>query len=309
MVILTHRYNPGDAKMDEILKKLLESDLLSAEVKAELTEQFNGAVATMLAEERSKLEVEIRTQLTEEFVAAREELAETINVKLDEIIAAEVGELKDDIAQFRDLEVETAEKIVEEKERLAQVFAEQLDQLTDRIDTYLDQQLAEEIAELKEDIDLVKKLELGREIFEAYEATFKKFRKADLETVEQDLAETRDRLADAEKKLSDAEDARLSEARSSKMDELLKPLSGNTRETMKLMLSNVPTEKLDEGYKTYIARVMKESADPKDKAPITEGIKTSTVITGNEEVPEEVVPTKATDSLSRMRMLAGVPSK
>jgi hypothetical protein len=61
--------------MEEILKKLLESDVLSEETKAEVTAQFNTAVETFMTEERSKLEVEIRSQLTEQFVQAREELA------------------------------------------------------------------------------------------------------------------------------------------------------------------------------------------------------------------------------------------
>jgi len=304
--------------MDSILKKLLESDLLSEETKAELSEQFKTAVDTFMAEERSKLEVEIRSTLTEEFVKAREVLAENVDTKIEEFLTAEFDELKEDINKFRDLEVEYAEKLVEEKERLAQLLGEQLNQLVDKLDAFLEVRLDEEMSELKEDIEDVKKLEFGRKIFEAVETEFKKFRKEDQSTVEADLAEALDKLNDAEGRLAEIEQTRLAEARNSKLEELLSPLSGNAREQMKIILSNVSTEKLEEAFKIYIGRVLKEAvAEPKkeEKTATTAIVesktveaKTSTIVTGNEEQLTEDVTTNDAQSahLSRMRKLAGV---
>jgi hypothetical protein len=303
--------------MDEILKKLLESDLLSEETKAEISAQFKTAVDAFLAEERSKLEVEIRTSLTEEFVKAREELAEIVDAKVEEFLTKEFDELKEDINKFRDLEVEYAEKLVEEKEKLAQMLGEQLNQLVDKLDAFLEVRLDEEMSELKEDIEDVKKLEFGRKIFEAVEAEFKKFRKSDLTEAEQALAEAQDKLADAEKRLYEIESERLAEARNSKMEELLSALSGNAREQMKIILSNVATEKLEEAYKVYIGRVLKESVvdAKKDEAQpakvVTEAKKTEAapaakVVTGNEELTEQVEDVKPSDQLIRMRKLAGL---
>lgn len=299
--------------MDEILKKLLESDLLSEETKTQLSEQFKTAVDAFLTEERSKLEVEIRSTLTEEFVKAREELAETVDTKVEEFLTKEFDELKEDIDKFRDLEVEFAEKLVEEKEILAQTLGEQLNQLVDKLDAFLEVRLDEEMSELHEDIEQVKKLEFGRKIFEAVEAEFKSFRKEDLSTVESDLAEALDKLSDAENRLAEIENTRLAEARNSKLEELLSPLSGNAREQMKIILSNVATEKLEEAFKVYIGRVLKESVveAKKDEAPVaalTESQKTeakpSTLVTGNqEELTEDVKPS---DQLIRMRKLAGL---
>jgi len=298
--------------MDSILKKLLESDLLSEETKAELTEQFKTAMDAFLAEERSKLEVEIRTSLTEEFVKAREALAENVDTKIEEFLNAEFDELKEDINKFRDLEVEYAEKLVEEKERLAQLLGEQLNQLVDKLDAFLEVRIDEEMSELHEDIEEVKKLEFGRKIFEAVEAEFKSFRKADLNTVEADLAEALDKLADAEGRLADMETSRLAEARNTKLEGLLEPLSGNAREQMKIILSNVITEKLEEAYNVYIGRVLKESvAAPKAETPaatLTESKKpeeksTSTLVTGNQP---EVLEESTTEQLSRIRKLAGL---
>lgn len=305
--------------MDEILKKLLESDLLSEETKAEISAQFKTAVDEYLAEERSKLEVEIRSTLTEEFVKARDELAEAVDTKVEEFLNKEFEELHEDINKFRDLEVEFAEKLVEEKENLAQMLGEQLNQLVDKLDAFLEVRLDEEMSELTEDIADVKKLEFGRKIFEAVEAEFKKFRKSDLTDVEQSLAEATDRLADAEKRLADIEHERLAEARNTKMDELLSALSGNAKEQMKIILSNVATEKLEEAYKVYIGRVLKESVvdlkkDEVQPAKVISEAKkvveaaqaTSKIVTGNEEELELVEDVKPSNQTARMRVLAGL---
>lgn len=303
--------------MDEILKKLLESDLLSEETKATLTEQFKSAVDAYLVEQRTQLETEVNARLTEEFVKAREELVESLNTKLDEMVKSEFDELKGDIEQYRDLEVEFAEKLVEEKEQLAVRFGEEMEELVNKLDMFLEQRVDAEFDELKEDITEVKKLELGRKIVEAFGVEYKKIFKEDTSKTERELAEALDKLADAQKRLTDIDRQRVTEARQNKLDELLAPLSGTTREQMKLILNNVSTEKLDEAYKVYLARVLKEStvaapsvpaAKPtaQVKAPLVE----SKVVTGNEVEAEETQAitesTEPSSALSRMRKLAGL---
>jgi hypothetical protein len=304
--------------MDEILKKLLESDVLSEETRAALTEQFKSSVDAFLAEERTKLEKEITLQLTEEFVTAREALTEAVNAKVDEVLGSEFDELKEDINKFRDLEVEYAEKLVEEKEALATKVSEELDQLVDKLDAYLDYTLKGELDELKEDIGQVKKLEFGRSIFEAMETEFKKHRSADLGAQERELAEAKDALADASKLIDKMKRERMAEERTTKMDELLSPLSGNAHAQMKIILSNIATEKLDEAYKVYLSRVLKESVVTPAKAAtapeaIVEtakaAISESKIVTGNEETVVEAAATPATpnsDQLTRIRRLAGL---
>lgn len=300
--------------MDEILKKLLESDVLSEETKAEISTKFKASVDAFLAEERSKLEVEVRSQLTEEFVKVREELAASVDQKVNDFLKNEFDELKEDINAYRDLEVEYAEKLVEEKEVLAQQLGEQLNQLVDSLNAFLETTIDAEMSELKEDIEQVKKLEFGRKIFETFETEFKKFRKADLDTVEQDLSEALDKLADAEARIQKMENDRLAEARSAKMEELLSPLTGVAREQMKVILNNVANEKLDEAYKTYIGRVLRESA-PKQpavptastEAPITESkTEATTLVTGNVTEQTEEEPAKPNAQLSRIKALAGL---
>lgn len=303
--------------MEEILKKLLASDVLSEETKAEISAQFKTAVDAYLAEERSKLEVEITTSLTEEFVKAREELAATVDKKVDELLTAEIDELKEDINKFRDLEVEYAEKHVELKEELATQLGDELNQLVDKLDAFLEVRLDEELAELTQDIADVKELEFGRKIFEAMEAEFKKFRKSDLTESEQQVSELQDKLADAEEKLAKLESERLSEARTAKLEELLTPLSGTAREQMKIILSNVPTEKLAEAYKLYVGRILREVTEPKKETTQVvvenKAEAPATVVTGNEPKVEDeskaAQPNPSAEALSRIKRLAGLSAR
>jgi len=296
--------------MDEILKKLLESDFLSDETKTQLSEQLKTLVQTYLSDERSKLEIEVRASLTEEFITAREELSETVNQLIDSRLTTEINELKDDINKFRDLEVEYAEKLIEEKEKIASELGVQINGLVDNLDSFLEVRLDEELTELKDDIEEVKKLEFGRKIFEAMETEFKKFRKTDLSEVESQLEETLDKLNDAETKLAEIETKRLDESRTMKLNDLLGPLSGNSREQMKIILSNVKTEKLEEAYNIYISRILKESViEKKETLPLTSQLteekqetKVSRFVSGNEA---EVVKS-SDDQLSRLQVLAGV---
>lgn len=308
--------------MDEILKKLLESDVLSDETKAELQAQFKASVDAYLAEARVQLEAEVKAQLTEEFVTARDEMADQINEMVDKFIAEEFDELKEDINKFRDLEVEYAEKLVEEKEALAKQLGEELDQLVDKLDAFLEVRLNEEFEELHGDIEEVKRLEFGRKIFEAYEAEFKKHRTQDMSSVEQDLAEARDQLADAKRRIAEMESARVAEARSMKMEELLTPLNGTAKEQMRIILSNVATEKLDEAYQVYLSRVLKESVAASVKAEESKTVVTESkapaaapaegkVVTGNEHADDDETQVveavqEPSQSLSRIRKLAGL---
>ena len=146
------------------------------------------------------------------------------------------------------------------------------------------------------------------------ETEFKQYRASGLNKVEQELAEAKDKLADATSKIAQLQDARLSEAREAKMEELLSPLSGTAKEQMKIILQNVKTEKLDEAYKVYLGRVLKEAVAPKTQTAKSEQLTESEVqlaesriVTGNDNVENvENVSQTEDDQLSRIRKLAGL---
>ena len=288
--------------MDEILQKLLSSELLSEETRTELTEQFNLAVAAL----KEDLEVTVKAELTEQFIKEKDALVESTDSKVETLIAKEIAELKEDIAAFRDLEVEFAEKLLEEKHKMADTLAEEIDQLVDKLDQFLEMRLSEEMSELREDIDLAKKNEFGRKIFEAFAAEFN-ISYADEKSLTFKLKEAQKQASAAEAKIAKLEESVKQTTRKQKLDECLSTLTGFKREQMELLLANVATEKLDEAYNRYIGRILAEDKKD-DKKVLSEGKKVvtgkTTVATGdllNEDKKED-----KTGLLARLKELGGV---
>lgn len=301
--------------MDEILQKLLESELLSEEAKTEIKTKFEAFVA----EVKEQTSLEVKSQLTEEFVKAREELVESVNAKVDSFLEEELEELRGDLENFRDLEVEYAEKLLEEKEALAVQLGEELDELVNKIDAFLEVRLSEELAELAEDIEVIKKDSFGRKIFEAYAQEYARSFAAPDDSAEKKVATLEDQLADAKETIATMESAQRKADRARKLDELLAPLTGTKHEHMKLLLSSVSTEKLEEAFNRYIGRVLKEEAktEPKttEAAPVITEAKVEVpaegkVVTGNETIVEELNDNKDDESkrsnLLRLKELAGI---
>jgi hypothetical protein len=296
--------------MDEILNKLLQSELLSEETKAEISEQWTSSVESFKTQVREETSMEVRAELAEQWVTERDELIGKVDEFVAEALTKELGELKGDIERFRDLEAEMAEKLVEEKHRLAGEVATELDALVDKIDTFFEMRLTAEIDELKEDLEIVKQNEFGRRMFEAFATEYAK-NYVDEDAVQSKLSIAEAKLADAEKRLNEAEERNAQALRTAKLEEILSPLTGKKREQMAMILKNVDTSRLEESYKFFIGRIMKEG----DEAPaarttaLTEAVAApTTVITGN--TGETATPQKAgqlsEEKLTALKRLAGI---
>ena len=194
--------------------------------------------------------------------------------KVSEFLDVEISELKEDIERFRDLEAEYAEKLVEAKSEMGEELRGDLGELVEKLDAFLEIRLSAELEELREDIDLVRQNEFGRKIFESVAAEYAAHY-ADDESVEGTLRETESRLDDTTTALEESESKLSILEREIKMEKVLQPLDGSTREVMETILKNVPTEQLDEGYKTFIGRVLKETvnddASEKEDTVLAEG--------------------------------------
>jgi Asp-tRNA(Asn)/Glu-tRNA(Gln) amidotransferase C subunit len=110
-------------------------------------------------------------------------------------------------------------------------------------------------------------------------------------------------------------------SRDKKLKEVLAPLSGRTKDVMEAILKNVDTEQLDEAYKTFIGRVIRESeatSSEKEDKVLAEGaskkpvvtktvVETAIVKTGDTEVVTESEAPKAPNAnLVRMQRIAGI---
>ncbi len=254
--------------MNELLQKLLEAEILTEDTKKELEEAFTAARDEAITAAKDEAAADVRAELTEQWVAEKDTLVEAIDTKVGEMLEQEIEELKEDIERFRDLEAEYAEKLVEAKAAMADELKADLSDLVEKIDSFLEMRLQAEIEELKEDIDVVRKNQFGKKVFEAFVEEFmSEF--ADEESAETNLRETETRLADTEEQLKEAEHKLGAMEREQKMTKVLAPLSGRSREVMEAILRNVDTKNLEEGYNTFIGRVVRETAGEAEKETAT----------------------------------------
>ena len=312
--------------MDELLKKLLESEVLNEETKKELEEAFTAKLEEAVEAAKKDAAADVRTELTEQWVQERDALVEAVDTKVGEFLREELGELKEDIDRFRDLEAEYAEKLVEAKAEMGEELKSDLAELVEKIDAFLEIRLAAEMDELREDIEEQKKKDFGSRVFAAFQDEYQR-NYADDESIEGTLRETEERLTDTQTALEEAERKLASLEREKKLKDVLSPLSGRAHEVMEAILRNVATDQLEEGYKTFIGRVLRESTEEtseKEDEVLAEDASTEgetkelteedgTVVSGdNEEVLEEQEKAAEDavklneDTRLRLQRLAGV---
>lgn len=301
--------------MDQLLQRLLDSEILTEDTKKELQAALKAKITEAQAEAREAVEKEVRASLAEQWVSERDNIIRSIDAKVDDYLAAEVAELKEDIERFRDLEAEAATKLTEAKEEMAVQLKGDLSELTKKVSSFLEIRLNAEMSELREDIEEMKKLQFGKKLYEAFSSEFNKnFNDTDgtmtaLRDTEARLNEALKSLADRDRKLNESE-------RSTKLREVLAPLSGRHREVMQAILKNIPTAQLQEGYNTFIGRVLKESTEPVVKTGSEKEVKVlaeqktdapAVVIkTGDTPAAPSTAKKALTESQIRLRTLGGV---
>lgn len=292
--------------MDEILQKLLESELLSEETRAEISEQWTASVEafkTKVAEETAN---EVRAQLAEQWINERDELVAKVDDFVATALVKEMAELKADVERFRDLEAEYAQKIVEARHEMAEQVSVELDELVDKIDAFFEVRLSAEMDELKEDIEIVKQNEFGRKIYEAFASTFATAH-VDEESVQKQLKIAEQQIADLRNALTTSEEQRTKIVREAKLEKLLANLTGKKREQMEMVLKNVDTDRLEESYKFFIGRILKEDAAAPVAATLNEDTSTkkTTVVTGNAPVEPAAEP-QLNEGIVKLQRLAGI---
>ena len=298
--------------MDEILQKLLSSELLSEEARAEISAQWTSAVEQYKTTVREEVSMAVRAEIAEQWTSERDALIENVEAFVAKKLDEEVTELKADIERFRDLEAEYAERIVEEKHSMAEQLANELDELVDKMDAFFELRLKEEFTELREDLEIVKQNEFGRKIFEAFATEFSKSH-VDEDSIQSKLSAAVAKLEDAETTIAKLEESQSKMIREAKLEKILAPLSGKKREQMAFVLANVETQRLEEAYTHFIGRVLKEEAAPAvstetkpeaDKQTLQESA--SVVVTGNESSETPAVQVQTGDKFAHLKKLAGM---
>jgi hypothetical protein len=299
--------------MDEILQKLLSSELLSEDAKAEISTQWEASVEQYKTTVREEVAMEVRAEIAEQWANERDALIESIDTYVTTKLEEEIEELKLDVERFRDLEAEYAERIVEEKHAMAEQLSQELDQLVDKIDAFFELRLQEEFLELREDLEVVKQNEFGRKIFEAFATEFN-MSYVDEDSTQSQLKAVSEKLEDAENTIAALEEENAKVVRESKMEKILAPLSGRKREQMQFVLSGVDTDKLEEAFNNFIGRVLKEdnrsdSSEAEEQRAQQRMLRESArsvVVTGDESSETHSVQESEGDKYAHLKKLAGM---
>ena len=244
--------------MDELLKKLLEADVLSEETKNELEQAMTVKLQEAIDAAKKDATEQVRVELTEQWLTERDTLIEAIDEKITEYLKEEIEELKHDIAAFRDLEAEYATRVVENKAEMAQELQGDLAELVEKLDAFLEIRLNAEFEELREDLEESKKLQFGKKVFESFVTEYRKNFIND-DSTEAELRAVTESLEAEKAKRKQLQEKVASSERKMKIEQVLKPLTGKNREIMETILKNVATDGLEEAYKTFIGRVLRES--------------------------------------------------
>lgn len=247
--------------MDEILKQLLEAEILTEDTKNELETAIKTQLEESVKQARKDAHAEVTAALNEQWIEERETLIDALDTKITEALTEELLELKESIETFRDLEAEYAQRLIEAKEEMSQTVKTDIATLVEQLDTFVELRLVAELEELKEDLAIVRKNEFGKNIYEAFAAEFKKYSATDENSIEAKLTEAEQRLEDTLIALEKSEKRTAQMVRASKLAEVLAPLSGRQREVMEAILKSVETPMLEEAFQTYVGRVLKETTE------------------------------------------------
>jgi hypothetical protein len=269
------------AEFHEDRKQLAEAKARYAVAMRENTKLVKKFVAESLAKEVSELH-EDQKEMAKKFAVLEEFIVEQLAKEL-----AEFQEDKKDLA-------ETKVRLVREaKAHFAKVKQTFIERTTKLVTETVEKGLKSEIHQLKEDIEVARKNDFGRKLFDAFSSEYlnshlnekseaKKLLKV-LEAKDKQLAEAKTLTAKAVKiaESKGAEVKRLAESREREkvMNELVAPLSKDQRAIMTDLLESVQTSRLRSAFEKYIPAVIDGKSPAKQKAVLSEGKE----ITGNRE--------------------------
>ena len=314
------KYEHDKGVMVEAIDKMI-SDRLQGELE-ELAEDRNQLVeakakyAKKMKDDAKKMESFVLSRLAGELSELHEDrksVAENF-AKLETFI---VNALAKEIAEFhtdkKDL-AETKVKLVREaKAKFEQVKSDFVKKATKVVEATVTNKLASEMSQLKEDIEVARKNDFGRRIFEAYASEYASSHlneKSETSKLLRVVREKEAALAEAKKAIDDKQSVVESKDREIRimkdtvqrreiMSELLSPLAGEKKTVMSELLESVQTEKLRGAFDKYLPAVMAGEA-PKKKA-LTEGKE----VTGNKEATQ-LSSQENTADIIHIRKLAGL---
>lgn len=318
------KYEHDKSVMVEAVEKMLDEKL-----HEEISEFADDR--SKLAEARAKYHVAMRenADLLKNFVVQQlgKEVSElhedqkAMSTKFGKLEEFVVEALTKEIAEFHEDKKDLAETKVrlirEAKKHLQTVKESFIKKGAKVVENTVAKTLNKEITALKEDIDVARKNDFGRKLFETFADEYstshlnEKSETAKLLQVvalkDKQLAEAK-KIADEKAQLVEAKDAEITAAnatakRKEIISEITAPLSADQKEIMLDLLESVQTANIQKQFDKYLPSVIDGNTPAKKKATLTEAKE----VTGNKETNVSSASNSATtDNVVDIRRLAGL---
>jgi hypothetical protein len=307
--------------MDEILKKLLNNEVLNEETKKAVREAFKKS----LDEAKAEQEKALRAEMAERYERDKRAIHKALEQFLTEGLEKHVAEFRSGVEEVNALKKQYADKIVAVKEVAKKYVQKRIGAAEQAIEGVLRKELTElhkdekrnrraylnaiteakaeqeaayeafrfkaakvlehvinvkvqgKLDMLESDIRAAREADFGREIYEAFQARFRRqffnssgeFKKlttavqeaqAERDTIKkvatQKVKEARQRAVTAE---ASSKHIQESMVRAKTIAKMLKPFTGKAREKMRHLLEVTKTPDLKKTYKKFAAEIINES--------------------------------------------------
>lgn len=318
------KYEHDKSVMVEAVEKMLDEKL-----HEEISEFADDR--SKLAEARAKYHVAMRenADLLKNFVVQQlgKEVSElhedqkAMSTKFGKLEEFVVEALTKEIAEFHEDKKDLAETKVrlirEAKKHLQTVKESFIKKGAKVVENTVAKTLNKEITALKEDIDVARKNDFGRKLFETFADEYQsshlneKSETAKLlqvvELKDKQLAEAK-KIADEKAQLVESKDAEITAAnatakRKEIISEITAPLSSDQKEIMLDLLESVQTANIQKQFDKYLPSVIDGNTPAKKKAALTEAKE----VTGNKDTNVSSASNSATtDNVVDIRRLAGL---
>lgn len=255
--------------MKEILDKLLNNDLLTESTRNELQTAITESIAKAKEEARREAVTEAQVKLTKQWDKERTALVESIDSKVEMTVKPHIDALQIALNETEDLKVRLSAKALKHERALAKRVASEYKNLAEDIDQFLKKVVAEHMQAAKDDIAAIKEDNFGRKIYRAFVREYIE-NHHDEKKLHNSVAATKAQLSQALEENARLKSQLNEAARKDKMKTLLAPLTGETRKIMEAVLANVPTNRLDESYKTTLSRVLRSTEKETQKTVLAE---------------------------------------
>lgn len=319
------KYEHDKTTMVEAIESMLEERLSEemAELKSDRDQlaEAKAKYAVAMRENAALVNKFITKQLANEIKDLHEDqklMAENF-AKLEEFmvesLAKEITEFYEDKKDLAETKVRLVREGKAHFNKVKKAFVERSAKI---VSETVSKKLNSEMKQLKEDIELARKNDFGRKIFEAFANEYtssylnEKSETSQLlkviETKNKQIDEAR-AFASKAKLLAEsaAKEKKMlveNHSRQATINELVSPLSKSQREIMTDLLESVQTQKLRASFDRYLPSVLNEgskSTPAKQKAQLNEG----TSITGNRENKTTTSSTR-NENVIELRRLAGL---